>query len=116
MRSHTGVRRTTNQPATANTTPIPTSRAVSATTFPNPIVSRPVTTSTANAAAPARTALDGPGRAADGDGASAQGVHVVVEDDPAAVQDHDVFEQVGDLVDQVAGEHDRARVLGVVGP
>ena len=52
--------------------------------------------------------------AGDGDRGSAQGFGIFVEHDRALVDDHHVFKQVRDLVDQVGGQHDRARVLGEV--
>ena len=45
---------------------------------------------------------------------AAQGFGVLVDDDATLVDDEDVLEQVAHLVDQVGGEDDGARVLGVV--
>ena len=57
-----------------------------------------------------------PGAVADdGRGASADGIRLLVHDDASAVDDEDALDEVGDLVDEVAGEDDRAGVLGVVG-
>ena len=58
------------------------------------------------------TSARGPG---DGERAGPQRLGVGVEQDPAVVDEQHVLEQVADLLDQVGGEDDGPRVLGVVG-
>ena len=62
-----------------------------------------------------RRTLDRAAGPLDDDGAAAQGSASSSSSDPAVVDQHDVLDQVADLVDEVGGQHDRARMLGVVG-